>query len=143
MYKINRSALVAFSDQKMFDLINDVENYQEFLPWCGGSKILDETSSTRTGAVTIAFKGVNKTFTTKNTLTPYKQIGMQMVDGPFSTLQGTWAFKKLDDDACKISLDLEFDFSNSLVGVVIGPVFKTIANSMLDSFIKRAESLYS
>ena len=143
MYNINRSALVAYSDQKMFDLINDVENYQEFLPWCGGSKIIEETNSTRTGAVTIAFKGVHKTFTTKNTLIPYKEIGMQMVDGPFSKLEGTWSFKKLDDDACKISLDLEFDFSNRLVGAVIGPVFKIIANSMLDSFIKRAEDLYS
>lgn len=143
MYNISRSALVAYSDQKMFDLINDVDDYQNFLPWCGGSKVLEDEQGSRVASVTIAFKGVHKTFTTHNRLDPYQQIKLEMVDGPFSKLSGTWGFKALDENACKISLDLNFDFSNRLVGAIIGPVFKIIADSMLDSFCKRADELYS
>ncbi|MEE9448202.1 MAG: type II toxin-antitoxin system RatA family toxin [Arenicellales bacterium] len=142
MYTINRSALIPYSDQMMFDLINDIEDYQNFLPWCGGSEVLEDTENTRTGSVEIAFKGINKTFTTCNTLSPPSEIALKMIDGPFSKLQGKWTFKALDENACKISLELEFDFANRIVGAVIGPVFKIIADSMLDSFCKRADSLY-
>ena len=142
MYTINRSALIPYSDQMMFDLINDIEDYQNFLPWCGGSAVLEDTENTRTGSVKIAFKGINKTFTTCNTLSPPSEIALKMIDGPFSKLQGKWTFKALDENACKISLELEFDFANRIVGAVIGPVFKIIADSMLDSFCKRADSLY-
>ncbi len=143
MYNISRSALVPFSDQKMFDLVNDVDDYENFLPWCGGSKVLEESESSRTASVTIAFKGIHKSFTTLNTLTPHQEIKLDMVDGPFSELQGKWTFKSLDDNACKISLDLAFNFSNKVVGAVIGPVFKMIADSMIDSFCKRADELYT
>jgi ribosome-associated toxin RatA of RatAB toxin-antitoxin module len=142
MYNINRSALVSYSDQKMYELINDVDGYKKFLPWCGGSQVLEDNGDNRLASVTIAFKGVHKTFTTHNTLTPYSRIRLDMVDGPFSRLHGTWTFKALDANACKISLDLDFDFSNRLIGAVIGPVFKIIADSMLDSFIKRADEIY-
>ena len=142
MYNINRSALVPYSDQKMFDLINDVDGYVDFLPWCGASEILEDSGKVRVARITIAFKGVHKTFTTHNTLTPHSRIRLNMVDGPFSQLHGTWSFKALDDNACKISLDLDFDFSNRIVGAVIGPVFKIIADSMIDSFCKRADEVY-
>lgn len=142
MYNINRSALVPYSTQKMFDLVNDVDHYQNFLPWCGGSKMIEESEEASLAAVTIAFKGVNKTFTTANKLIRPSEIKLKMVDGPFSKLEGKWTFKTLDENACKLSLNLDFDFSNRLVGAVIGPVFKIIADSMIDSFIKQAEVLY-
>ena len=94
MYNISRSALVPYSDQKMFDLINDVDDYENFLPWCGGSKVLEDDKGRRVASVTIAFKGVHKTFTTQNTLDPYKQIKLEMVDGPFSKLSGSWRLKR-------------------------------------------------
>ena len=143
MYNINRSALVTYSARKMFDLVNDVDHYDEFLPWCGGSKMLEESEDASLASVTIAFKGVHKTFTTRNKLTRPSEIKLELVDGPFSQLQGTWTFKALDDNACKLCLDLDFDFSNRLVGAVIGPVFKIIADSMIESFVKRADALYS
>ncbi len=143
MYNINRSALVPYSAQKMFDLVNDVDHYQDFLPWCGGSKMIEEDETTSLASVTISFKGVHKTFTTANELVRPEQIKLKLVDGPFSSLEGTWTFKPLDENACKLGLDLDFDFSNRLVGAVIGPVFKLIADSMIDSFVKRAEALYS
>ena len=142
MYNINRSALVSYSAEKMFKLVNGVDDYQNFLPWCGGSKIIEESENASVASVTIAFKGVHKTFTTANELTRHSQIKLAMVDGPFSKLEGIWTFKALDENACKLSLDLDFDFSNRLVGAVIGPVFKIIADSMIDSFVKRAEVLY-
>ena len=142
MYKINRSALVPYSAQQMYELVNDVDNYKNFLPWCGGSRTIEKNDDSSVASVDIAFKGVHKSFTTSNRLVPGESIQMAMVDGPFNTLEGHWSFKELDENACKISLDLDFDFSNRIVGAVIGPVFKLIADSMLDSFIKRAEELY-
>jgi ribosome-associated toxin RatA of RatAB toxin-antitoxin module len=142
MYNINRSALVPYSNQKMFDLVNDVDNYQNFLPWCGGSEVLEQSEGASVASVTIAFKGIHKTFTTANILMRPAEIRLAMVDGPFSKLEGTWTFKALDENACKLSLDLDFDFSNRIVGAVIGPVFKIIADSMIDSFCKRAEQVY-
>jgi ribosome-associated toxin RatA of RatAB toxin-antitoxin module len=126
----------------MFDLVNDVDNYQNFLPWCGGSEVLEQSAEANVASVTIAFKGIHKTFTTANILTRPTEIKLAMVDGPFSKLEGTWTFKALDENACKLSLDLDFDFSNRIVGAVIGPVFKIIADSMIDSFCKRAEQVY-
>ncbi len=105
--------------------------------------MLEDSESGRVASVTIVFKGVNKTFTTDNQLTPHSEIKLVMLDGPFSSLQGRWTFKALDKNACKVSLDLDFDFSNKIVGAVIGPVFRIIANSMLDSFVQRADELYS
>lgn len=142
MYNINRTALVPYSAEKMFKLVNGVDDYKDFLPWCGGSKMLEESEHDSLASVTIAFKGVHKTFTTKNKLIRPSEINLALVDGPFSQLEGTWIFKPLDENACKLSLDLDFGFSNRLVGAVIGPVFKIIADSMIDSFIKRAEVLY-
>ena len=142
MYKINRSALVPYSAQQMYELVNDVDSYRDFLPWCGGSRTIEKTDDSSVASVDIAFKGVHKTFTTSNRLAPGESIHMAMVDGPFSALEGRWSFKELDENACKICLDLDFAFSNRVVGAVIGPVFKIIADSMLDSFVKRAEELY-
>ena len=142
MYNINRSALVPYSDQKMFDLVNDVKDYNNFLPWCGGAEVIEENDDTKVASVTIAFKGIHKTFTTSNTLSRPAEIRITLVDGPFSRLEGLWTFKPLDENACKLSLDLDFDFSNRVVGAVIGPVFRIIADSMIDSFCKRAEEIY-
>lgn len=142
MYSINRFALVNFSAQQMYQLINDVDAYHEFLPWCGGSEVIEQSDESMTAAVTISFKGVNKTFTTLNTLTPYTEVAMQLKDGLFSELSGAWEFNSLNGDACKISLTLEFGFANRLVGAVIGPVFSKIANSMVESFCERAEEVY-
>lgn len=143
MYHIERSALVPYSAAQMYALVNDVPTYADFLPWCGGSAVLEESDTEMLASVTIAFKGVNKTFTTRNTLCADESVAMQMVDGPFSELGGIWRCKPLSDDASKISLELEFDFANRLVGAVIGPVFKAIADSMVESFVKEAERRYT
>ncbi|MEM7196642.1 MAG: type II toxin-antitoxin system RatA family toxin [Pseudomonadota bacterium] len=142
MYSVNRSALVMHSAKNMFDLVNDVGRYPEFLPWCGGSEVLSSDSDQMVASVTIAFKGIEKQFTTRNTLIQNEKTIVELVDGPFSDLSGEWRYTALSDTASKIELSLKFGFSNVLVGKVVGPIFHAIADSMVDSFCKRADQLY-
>ena len=142
MYSVSRSALVKHSAKQMFDLVNDVEGYKEFLPWCGGSKFISRGDDEYVASVTIAFKGIHKTFTTRNRIETDVRTDMALVDGPFSNLTGFWEFRPLDEASSKIILELEFGFSNRVVGAVVGPVFNAIADSMVDSFCKRADQVY-
>ena len=142
MKKIVRSALIPFSAQQVYSLVNDVSKYPEFLPWCGGAKVLNETDHQMTASVTIAKAGLSKTFTTQNQLVPGEQILMTLVEGPFSYLQGEWSFKKLDDSACKIQFEVEFEVSNGLLNMALGPIFEQIASTFVDSFCKRAKQVY-
>ena len=130
------------SAERMFDLVNDVESYSDFLPWCGGSEELSRSETEVVASVTIAFKGVRKTFTTRNTLTPKSKTALTLVDGPFSELTGSWVFTPIGPDSSRVELSLDFDFGNKLVGKVVGPVFRGIADSMVDSFCRRADQLY-
>ena len=142
MYSVKRSALVMHSDQQMFDLVNDIEAYPQFLPWCRSANILDSSESEISATIEIAYKGLNKSFTTRNSLMKPHKMNMQLIDGPFSELQGVYDFIPLDEGACKISLSLEFGFANKLIGAVIGPVFSQIADTMVDSFCRRADDKY-
>jgi ribosome-associated toxin RatA of RatAB toxin-antitoxin module len=141
MYKVERSALVMHPAERMCDLVNDVDRYHEFLPWCGGSRVLSRDEDGYTATVDIAFKGLKKSFTTRNVTEEGRLTEITLVDGPFSELSGSWTFEPLSEDASRISLVLEFGFSNRLVEKLVGPVFKTIADSMVDSFCRRADSL--
>ena len=142
MNRIHKSALVSYSARQMYDLVADIEAYAEFLPWCGGSSIQSRTSEIVTASIIIAWRGVNKSFTTRNQLDPGHGMTLQLVDGPFKHLHGHWRFEALDDTACKVTLDLEFEFSNRLLGMTLGPVFESIASSLVDSFHTRARSVY-
>lgn len=139
---INKTALIPYSAAKMYDLVADVDSYEHFLPWCGGSKILSQTDDEVQGLVRIQHMGMDKTFTTLNRMQKNKMIEMRLIDGPFKQLQGFWRFDFLDDNACKISLDLEFQFSNKIMSLAFGPIFSQIANSMVDAFCKRAIAVY-
>ena len=142
MHKVERSALIMHSAKNMYDLVNDIDSYEKFLPWCGGSKVLETGNNRMVASIDIAFKGVHKTFTTANKLVPVRAIDMSLVDGPFSALTGQWVFKEISVDASRISLKLHYDFSNPLVAVTVGSVFKIIADSMVDAFCKRADQIY-
>ena len=142
MTRVQKSALVPYSASEMYALVADVESYGDFLPWCGGARVVTREDNTVTAAVDIAYSGVNKTFTTRNRGEPGVQLEMSLVDGPFRSLHGYWRFQELDERACKISLDLEFEFSNKVLGLVVGPVFSKIANGLVDSFRERALELY-
>lgn len=142
MPTIRKSALVPYSAEQMYRLVNDIGSYPEFLPWCGGAEERSRTQDEVHASVTIAYGALNKTFTTFNRLQQDKMIEMNLVNGPFKHLHGFWCFEALDEQACKVSLDLEYDFSSRLVGMALGPAFSQIANSLVDAFIRRAESVY-
>lgn len=126
----------------MFNLVAGVEDYPKFLPWCSGVEVRERGEHNIVANLAIHFHGVRQSFTTANVNTPFESIKMRLVDGPFKALDGTWTFKALREDACKIELDLHYEFSSMLLEQVVGPVFGMIANSMVDSFCKRAETVY-
>ncbi|TFW18761.1 type II toxin-antitoxin system RatA family toxin [Massilia arenosa] len=142
MAVVHKSVLLAYSAEQMFDLVAKVEDYPKFLPWCGGVKILERTADTLVACLAIHYRGINQSFTTSNHNMRPTQMKMTLVDGPFKVLNGTWTFKALRADACKVELDLHYEFSSRVLESLIGPVFGVIANSMVDSFCKRAETVY-
>lgn len=142
MPTIQRSALVAYSAQAMFDLVNDVEAYPSFLPGCEDSKILERNEQGMKASLLVAKAGIKQWFTTSNRITPAHAIEMTLVDGPFKRLQGGWRFVPLDEGACKIELLLEFEFSSALVEVAFGKVFQQLTSSMVNAFITRARQVY-
>jgi ribosome-associated toxin RatA of RatAB toxin-antitoxin module len=141
MAKVEKSVLVHFSAQKMYELVHNVAAYPEFLPWCGGSSVIPQEDGMERASVEIAFKGIKQSFTTLNTLEPGKAIYMSLIDGPFKSLKGQWSFVPLADHACKVTFQLNYEFSSKVLEQLVGPVFHSIANSFVDSFIKRAENL--
>lgn len=142
MAVVHKSVFLGYSAQQMFDLVAAIEDYPKFLPWCGGVEIKERNGNTVVASVGINYHGVKQAFTTANENTAPSSIKMKLVDGPFKTLDGVWTFKALREDACKIELDLHYEFSSGLLDKLIGPVFGMIANSMVDSFCKRAETVY-
>jgi coenzyme Q-binding protein COQ10 len=142
MTAIHRSAIVPYSTHQMFELVADIPSYPKFLPWCGGARILSTQDDEVVAAIDIAYSGVHRTFATRNLLQRDKMMEIQLLEGPFSYLQGFWQFKALDEQSCKISLDLEFDVANRIVGLALTPVFSNIANQLVDRFHRRATELY-
>ena len=126
----------------MFELVNNIDDYSQFLNWCDSSAILNQSDNQITASVEINKGGIKQTFSTLNTLTPYQSIAMELVDGPFDELSGVWRFEPLGENAAKIHLDLQFKFKSMLIDIALSPVFKNIANSQLDSFVARAKYIY-
>ena len=141
-YRIDKSALVWHSAEQMFGLVNDIRRYPEFLPWCAGTEIHEESLSEIIASLEVAKGGIRQRLTTRNRLLEPAKIEMALVDGPFQNLRGHWDFLALDEYACKVMLKLEFQFSGSLSRMTFGPVFNQAANTLVDAFCKRADSLY-
>ena len=139
---VNKIAEVPYSAEKMFDLVNDVRAYPEFLPWCVESEVLSENEDEVRATLHLAKGGLRKAFTTCNRLQQGKMIEVRLVSGPFRHLEGFWRFEALGETNSRVSLDLEFEFANPLISMAIGPVFQPIAASLVDSFVTRAHQLY-
>lgn len=142
MARINRSALVMFSAGQMYALVNDVAAYPAFLPGCAGSAVLEQSDDSMLARVEVAKAGIHKAFTTRNRLQTDRQIVMELVEGPFRQLHGVWSFTPLDEDACKVELALEFEFSSRLVELAFGHVFTELVNAMVRAFTLRAKEVY-
>ncbi len=126
----------------MYRLVADIRAYPEFLPWCSGSGILAQEKDDVVARIDFSVGNVSKSFTTRNVHHANEEIAMQLVEGPFSELLGFWRFRPLGEHGCKINLSLHYDFSSRMVSAVVGPVFNKIANSLVDSFNKRAVEIY-
>ena len=142
MPKVTRSALVSFSADQMFDLVNDVARYPEFLPGCSGSRVIESSDSAMVASVDVSKAGISKTFTTSNRLADGAEILMELVDGPFKKLQGGWYFTPLDEQACKVELKLEFEFSSRMIEMAFGKIFNELTTNMVSAFTQRAKQVY-
>jgi ribosome-associated toxin RatA of RatAB toxin-antitoxin module len=142
MAVVHKSVLLHYSAAQMFALVDRVEEYPSFLPWCGGVDVRERTADKLVAAIQINYHGVKQSFTTENSNTPPTHMTMSLVEGPFRHLDGTWQFTPLREDACKVEFDLHYEFSSKLLEKLIGPVFSKIADSFVESFRRRAEVVY-
>tara|TARA_R110002049_G_scaffold189793_2_gene358414 strand:- start:129 stop:518 length:390 start_codon:yes stop_codon:yes gene_type:complete len=127
----------------MFDLVNDVEAYPSFLPWCRNSKILTKSDTVITASLDLAKGGIHHVFSTQNTLIPGESIDIALIDGPFQHLEGHWQFAMIgENQGCRIQLDMDFEFSNRIISMALGPIFTQISGSLVDAFCKRAQDIY-
>lgn len=143
MTVVNRSALVLHTAEQMFDLINDVSRYPEFLPWCSDTKLIAETEDAVEATLFLKKGGFSYSFTTHNRLErPYK-MSIELVEGPFKSLEGLWTFTPLGDEACKVELNMRFEFSGKLTSIAMSKVFSTVATTLVDAFVARADQIYN
>lgn len=139
---VKKSALVRHSATEMFDLVSDVEGYPKFLPWCHATELLSRSEDQLCGRIEVARLGVRQVFSTCNKLDPPHYMQIDLMDGPFRKLTGGWTFTPLRADACKVELELDFEFSGRLIDKAFGGIFGQIANSLVDAFVKRADEVY-
>ncbi|WP_241087313.1 type II toxin-antitoxin system RatA family toxin [Candidatus Vondammii sp. HM_W22] len=139
---VHKSALVAHSTEQMFDLINDVESYPQFLPWCHSTRLLSQTDDLLCGELEVARVGIKQKFSTCNRLFPHEKIEIELREGPFKQFRGEWRLQALSETASKIELELDFSFSGKLIDKAFSAVFSQIANTLVDSFCKRADEVY-
>jgi ribosome-associated toxin RatA of RatAB toxin-antitoxin module len=142
MPHVQRSVYVHYSAEQMFDLVEDVESYPQFLPWCAGSRVVADHEGGVDASIDIEYRGIRSRLTTRNQHRYPEQIRLELIDGPFRSLAGRWDFLALRVGACKVQLALDYEFASGLLGRAVAPVFDAIANSMIDSFVQRAEQLY-
>ncbi len=143
MAKVRRSMIVPYSAHEMYALASDVGRYQEFLPWCSASRILESGDNHTLAQVGIAYKGWKTTFTTRNHMVEDQSIQMTLDEGAaFETLEGVWRFKSLDALACEVMLDVNFSLSGPLGNKMLGPIFRRICAELVDAFAARAKELY-
>lgn len=142
MNTITRNALVPYTARQMFELVNSIEEYPRFLPWCRTSEILRQNEQEIEARLEIAWSGIHKSFTTKNILHPFEKMEMILVEGPFKHLEGRWSFIPLGEEGCKVHLDLEFELSGNFTDKIFQPIFNHITNSLVEAFCKRAVEIY-
>jgi ribosome-associated toxin RatA of RatAB toxin-antitoxin module len=142
MIEVERSVLVGFSAERMFGLVDRVEDYPMFLPWCGGSDVKLRDECVTTATIHINYHHVKHSFTTENSKRVPNLIEMKLQDGPFSHLEGSWQFIELNEWACKIEFRLRYEFSSKMLEKLVSPVFNHIANNFVDAFVQRAEKVF-
>ncbi len=147
MKHVKKSVLLWYSPREMYELVTAIEDYPRFLPWCDRAEVLAQHDEGVTARLGLAYMGVRHAFTTRNQHVDSESVVVKLVDGPFSLLDGTWLFHSIgrpggEAKACKIEFDLRYAFSSPALETVVSPVFDKVANTFVDSFVKRAEAVY-
>lgn len=142
MTTISRSALVMHSAEQMFDLVNDVRKYPEFLQGCDATRVIAEGEDFIEAELTLSKVGFTYSFVTRNQLVRPELMEIQLVEGPFTELSGTWRFQELSEGACKVILDLDFEVKNRIAGAALSALFKQVASNMVEAFVKRGKHVY-
>jgi ribosome-associated toxin RatA of RatAB toxin-antitoxin module len=145
MKTIHKSVLLWHSAAEMFALVTDIDDYPKFLPWCDHGEVLEQTEDGMVARVGMAISGLRQSFTTRNIHETDRKVFMELVDGPFSRLDGVWEFTPLGDGsqrACKVEFQLSYGFASSTLAALVGPVFDKIAGNLVDAFVKRADQVY-
>ncbi|MDO9220365.1 MAG: type II toxin-antitoxin system RatA family toxin [Thiobacillus sp.] len=142
MARVEKSVLVAHTPERMFELVDRVEDYAVFLPWCGGTELKFRDENRTVATIHIAYMGIRQSFTTENLKIHPREMRIKLQDGPFSELSGDWLFSPLGDDACKVEFRLQYAFSNRMLETILAPVFSHITNTFVDAFVRRADEVY-
>jgi ribosome-associated toxin RatA of RatAB toxin-antitoxin module len=142
MASVQKSVLVPYSTEQMFELINRIEDYPRFLPWCGGATILERNDTETVARLDIRYHGVHAHFTTANRIERPERIVIALRSGPFRRLDGTWRFTALGTTGSKVELALGYEFAGGALARLIEPVFNRIAHNLVDAFVRRAEEIH-
>jgi ribosome-associated toxin RatA of RatAB toxin-antitoxin module len=142
MKSVRKSVLVPHSVQSMYELVDRVDDYPKFLPWCGGAVTRERTPDSVVAEIHIAYHGVRQSFVTRNANRPPERIEMNFVRGPFRMLAGHWHFVPLGDLGCRIEFSLDYEFSSGVLERLVGPIFDKITDSFVDAFVRRADELH-
>lgn len=142
MREVRKSVLVHYSAAEIYELVDAVERYPEFLPWCSGTGVSHRDEQTTRATIQVSYRGIKQSFTTENHKEPGRSVQMRLVEGPFKSLDGSWRFTPLGDDGCKIDFQLAYEFSSGILEKAVGPVFNYIANTMVEAFVQRAGEVY-
>lgn len=142
MPTINREVIVPYSASEMYRLVNAIEDYPEFLPGCDSSTIHERDSDEVRATIVVGWKGIHKSFTTCNRLQPEKMMEIRLINGPFHHLEGFWRFENIENGSSKVTLDVEFEIAGKLFSLAFGPIFNQFAHTLVDSFTRRAETVY-
>jgi len=140
--RINKKTNVKFSANQMYSLVNDIETYPDFLPWCTDANIISSDEATLTASISISVGRIKKIFTTLNTMREGISINMILIKGPFKELNGQWIFQDNSEGGSTVSLEMQFEFKNKLLKYTFGTAFKKVINSLVDAFIERANIIY-
>lgn len=143
MARVEKSVLVAHPPERMFELVDRVEDYPLFLPWCGGSELIARDADHTVATLRIAYMGIRQSFTTENAKIHPREMRIKLKEGPFSELEGNWLFIPLGDDACKIEFRLQYVFSSRVLETLLAPVFNHITHTFVDAFVRRADELFA
>ena len=141
MPKHSQSMLAPFAQKPLFELVNKIEDYPQFMPYCSDAKVIEQKEGLLVGAITLQKGPLSETFSTKNTLFPYEKMVLTLVDGPFKHLEGVWTFTQKSNNCTLITLELDYAFNSMIVAGLFGGLFKKVAHNLMDSFYQHAQKV--